>query len=462
MPKAQNKAHLRSLLKKAETRRIDIVGIHNSEGLQGGHGFDTAIQENLGIGRYGIYGSAVHALFEGKGVGSGVGYWDATNATKQVSHLSNSGLNTLYKDQVTTAPASQLQYMNWSSAPTADVNPLWPLHVPTGSSTNQHIGLKIGSNSPVPSQEQLDFVFWGVNWGASGGSFTPNLRRGESPFNNIADLPTQTYNGTNGTLKTTSYTLAANPARTGTSIEFRTVKFGFPTTPVTMFGPLFMTYIRAMRTAKTNGIAMSALYSFGGRSAYDMYMCLSAWPTASWYHFFDALTYNQSVEDPADHVAIFDIYEGSNQAQESGIAAGVPVAGDADHPLNYSWYLRQIVNMIDMHWENSGRNPENIGFRVSCSHPLNDVGLESEMYSYRTALAAEFANDERVCVVDYSQLTTVAEMISEGDFADTIHLTRDGYVRIDNLAWQEILTEDYTYSSGLFSGAMSLLIDDIS
>ena len=108
-----NKLKLQNILKKASARRIDIVGVHNSEGLQGGHGWDTAIQENLKT-TYGVYATAAYSFLENKALGAGVGYWDSSTNSKVVTYIANSSLGTAVGSQVTSAPSALLQHMNLS------------------------------------------------------------------------------------------------------------------------------------------------------------------------------------------------------------------------------------------------------------------------------------------------------------------------------------------------------------
>lgn len=437
--KVYNKLPLQKILDKAYNQRVDIVGVYNSEGLQGGHGWDTAVQHYF-IPFQGIYATAAYSFFEAKGIGAGVGYWDVSTGSKVVSYLANSNLNTACAGNVTSAPAALLQHMNWSSAPTADVDPVWPLYVTSAQSLSTPTGLQINESSAIPVADALTFNFWGVNTTTTGGSFKPQIRRANAPYTTLYDWATVTYTGTTGTIKKTTYNLASDGSR-NYPIEFRTHE-GW--NPATMVGPLFLTYMRAARTNKTNGLALTPLYSYGGRSAYDMYMVLNAFPQTSWDHFFDVLTEYQGATK-ANHYAIFDLYEGSNQAVETNVAAGAPVQGTPAHVNNYVWYMQQLVAIIEAKWTASGRNVNNIAFRLSCTHPVDVTATESTLNTYRAALKSQlrFGNQEkRVCLVDYSELITLSQMKASSYFSDTIHLTRDGYLMLNLLSWEEITTKD--------------------
>lgn len=438
--KAYNKLPIQRILNKAYDQRVDIIGIYNSEGLQGGNGWDTSVQHYFNP-RQGIYASAAYSFLENKGQGAGVGYWDSSTNSKVVTYLANSNLKTAVEGNVTSAPSALLQHMDWSAAPTADVNPVWPLYATSAQSLTTPTGLQVNESSVIPVNDALTFNFWGVNTATTGGSIKPIIRRADAPYTTVYAWSNPiAYTGTTGTITKTTYNLSA--ASRGYPIEFRTHE-GW--NPATMIGPLFLTYMRVCRTNKTQGLALTPLYSHGGRSAYDMYMCLNAFPQTSWNHFFDVVTEYQG-ETKSNHYAIFDIYEGSNQAVETSVAAGAPVQGTPAHVNNYVWYMQQLVAIIEAKWTASGRNVNNIAFRMTCTHPVDTSGTESTMGTYRSALKNQlrFTNQEkRVCLVDYSEIITLSQMKSPTNyFSDTIHLTRDGYIYLDLLSWEEVTKVD--------------------
>lgn len=462
MPGIYNASQLKKVLSRAITHRLDIVGVYNSEGLQLGNGWDTAIQENLNP-TYGIYGTAAYSFLENKAIGAGVGYWDSTTASKVVQYIANGGLGTATGNQVTTAAAYMLQHMDWSAAPLADVGPSWPLHVTAAQALSTPTGLQINESSVIPVNEALTFNWWGVNNAVgNGGNLKPIIRRGNAPFTTLYTSPTLMYEGTEGSIRKETYNLAA--ATRNYPIEFRTHEGWNPTT---MSGPLFLTYMRACRTNKTNGIAMTPFYSMGGRSAYDMYMCLNAFPQTSWNHLFDVVCEYQHAQK-SQHHALFDIYEGSNQAVETSVAAGAPVQGTPTHADNFLWYIQQLVSIIETKWVNSGRQLANIAFRVACSHPVKYAPTEAILVTYRNRLKTglRFNNQEkRVCLVDYADMYTVNQMNSAGYFlsGDDYHLTRAGYIALDASAWTGIANAPVvakTYKGGIMSPAiMSTWID---
>lgn len=441
MPVHYNPKPLRDMIRRAASRRIDIIGIWNSEGLQSSTGWDTAIQQALGVDRYGVYATGCHSFCEGDGgSGSGVGFGDNTVPSETIETLANGTLFTYGNARVTTAPASQLQFLDWSASPAGSFAPTKPLYIEAAASNNTPTGLTIGnaaSTRPIPTTEALTWTFWGANWGASGGSFQPIVRLSASPFTVLNTLGTINYTGTNGTILKTEVNVAADASR-ATGVQFRTHT---GVNPTTMLGPLFLTYMRACRTNKTNGIAVTPFYSAGGRSAYDMYEALIAVPETTWEHLFDAATTYQGAT-LADHCIVFDIYEGSNQANETGVNIGAPQPGDADHPDNFVWYITSLIAQIQFYWVSTGRSASNIVFRVSVSHPINDSPIEAECAAYRAALVAQLDFDgthSNVTVLDRAAAASLSEMVAVGDFSDTVHLNDAGYTRTERKAWNSLL-----------------------
>lgn len=440
MPAYYNPEPLRRMIRKAANRRIDICGLWNSEGLQGGTGWDTAIQKAVGVDRFGVYATGCHSFCEGDGAsGAGVGYWDTADYSKQISTTANGTLFTYGDARILTAPALQLQHLDWSAAPAGSFGPVKPLHIASGDSNNTPTGLSVGegtpSTAPIPPGEAITWTWWGANWGGTGGSFAPILRRADSPYTSLATIGTINYTGTSGTILKSEYAQAADSSRTYPT-AFRT----HASVAATMVGPLFLTYMRACRTNRTRGVAVTPFYSAGGRSAYDMHAALTSLSDQSWYHLFDALTTYQG-SDLAEHCVIFDVYEGSNQANETGVSASAPQPGDADHPDNYVWYIQQIIIHIQGLWNLSGRSSNNLVFRVSCSHPINDVGVEAECAAYRAALLAQmdFNTFPTVTILDRTKVASLSAMLSAGDFSDTVHLTDAGYIRTEGKAWDYLL-----------------------
>ena len=444
MPKGHyNPSRLLRFVKLAASRRIDIVGVWNSEGLQAGSGWDTAITAALGVDRYGVYATPAYPWLEGTtGSGIGTGYNYASGAASY-EYAANGTLFTYANPLIGTAGANQLQWLNWSAAPTAAGTK--PLHVPLGDTKTDATGFAIyniagtSRNNPIPIAEALTFTFWGVNY-TSGGSIKPIIRCNGTPnFAEVYNFGVITHTGTDGVVRKTSTNIAANAARSSwNGLGFRSHE-GF--NPATLIGPMFLTWMRACRTNKSTGIAVTPFYSVGSMSAYDIYEAINSVPQETFEHFFDVLCEYQT-GGLSQHMAIIDVYEGSNQGTETLISAGAPNQVTADAVENYVWYMRAIVAKFRTGWTASGRDAANLCFRVSCSHPLNDTLPEAKMVTYRAALKAgmDFAGtDADVCVLDRAEISSLTEHLSKGDFADTVHLNHAGYLRTERKTWNTLL-----------------------
>jgi hypothetical protein len=441
-----NPGPLVEMLQLAKSRRVDIVGVWNSEGAFGAHGFDNALMWALGVDRFGVYATGATSWMEGDGAqGQGHGF-DVANSLTGFGILANGSLYTYASSRFFNATANQLQHMDWSSAPTGSYAPVKPLHVEQSaaiSTPQPGTGLvlyrRAGYINPIPLDESITFTFWGANWASSPGTLRPVIRNGDSPFTVIHDFNLITYSGTDGTIRKTEHTIAADAARA--SWEQLQLYSHHNVFIATMVGNLFMTYMRACRATKTNGIAVSPLYSAGSRSAYDMYEALNAVPQETYEHFFEAVCAYQGA-DTSQHVAIIDVYEGSNLVNETGVSAGAPVPGTPAAAANYVWYMQEIIAKVQNGWVSSGRNASNIAFRVSCSHPITTTADETTLGTYRAALVAGMdfqGTHSNVCVIDRAAITPLAEMQAAGDFQDGVHLNYGGYIRTERKYWNAIL-----------------------
>lgn len=444
MPKGHtNAGRLLRFVKLARTRRMDVVGLWNSEGLQAGTGWDTAITAALGVDRFGVYATPAFPWLEGTaGSGIGTGY-NYASAAASYEYNANGTLFTYANPLIGTAATAQLQWLDWSNAPTAAGTK--PLHVPLGDTKTDATGFGIYNiaggdrNNPIPITDALTFTFWGVNY-TSGGSIKPIVRCVGTPdYAEVYNFGVITHTGTDGVVRKTSTNVAASAARSSwNGIAFRSHE-GF--NPATLIGPMFLTWMRACRTNKLAGIAVTPFYSVGSQSAYDMYEALSTLPIETFEHFFDVLCEYQT-GGISQHMAIIDLYEGSNQGVETLISVAAPNQVTADAVENYVWYMRAIVAIFRSAWTTSGRSAANICFRVSCSHPLNNSAPEAKMVTYRAALKAgmDFADtDADVCVLDRAEICSLSKHVNRGDFADTVHLNHAGYLRTERDTWNALL-----------------------
>lgn len=440
MPKGYyNVGPLRTMLSKARTQKVDIAGIWNSEGTYLANGILTGINEALRP-RLGIYGcpavsfgmsnnddSAVDSVVTYKYGSGGVQYYWHT--------LGNGSTWTAYKTERTSVNATQLDFFNWNGTE-AVVAPNFPGHAPgalAGWACWEIVNVS-GRANPIPITDSMTATFWGAEFTTGGGSIAMTFRRADGAYTIVSNFGGSTsYAGTDGTMKKTEATVAADSSRSSWG--------GMQLIATSLTGKIFNTWMRVSHGTKTNGVAITPFYSRTSMSMYDMYLAVMGFTQLSYEHFFDVLTAHQG-SNMNNHCVIFDLYEGSNFYSEGSVDAGAPVPGTANSPLNYVWYVQQIVAQIQGYWINSGRPVTGIAFRVSASHPINHAATEAGVDTYRAALKTglRFNNQEaRVTVMDRKELTPLTGMVAAGDFVDSTHLTYAGYVRTEQECWKPLL-----------------------
>jgi hypothetical protein len=446
MAKYYNPKPVRDLLRRAATRRIDIAGIWNSEGGYLGHGIETGLFNALWP-RYQCYGlpmmsfgasdnqdNAVEGVIGPNWGGGGVEYYMRSNG--------NGSTWTATKAERAAAPTPQRDIFDVTGLPANSWGPHFPLYCAagvTGWVAYETVTQTVRGN-PIEIGNALTATFWGTEWTSGGGSMAVTVRKKSSPFTVAHNFGTVSYAGTDGVVKKSEASIAADSGRSAWD--------GIQFFAQTLSLKLFASWFRMIETNKTAGFCLHPLYSRSSMSAYDMYSVIIALPDSSWYHIFDVLTAYQG-SDLAEHMCLFDINEGANQAGETSAAAGDPQPADADHPDNLVWYMLQIVTHIEGLWESSGRSLSGLAFNLRSTHPINDDTAEAEQVTFRTALRAiDFDTYPRVTVMDMAEISSRTEMAAAGDYQDATHLTFSGYTRVERKAWQGVLTAGLSQNHG--------------
>jgi hypothetical protein len=430
-----NPKPLRNMLRRAASRRIDIAGIWNSEGTFASWGIESGLFLALWR-RYQCYGTSALSFGASQDDDNAVdGHlgpnWSSTTGDQYYRNFGNGTTWTQTKSYRASAPAANRTHFDITTQPAGKWGPHYPLYnggTITGWVNFENYRYSVRAN-PIPIEESLTATFWGVEFTTSGGSVVGVFRTNAGVT--VHNFGTVSYAGTDGLVKKSEATIAADSGRTvNTSMQMHFTTFGTN---------IFLTWMRMARAAQTSGFAVHPFYCKGSQSIYDMWECLTTLPATSWYHYFNVLT-NYQGADVANHCAIFDIYEGSNFAGESSVSGSAPQPGDADHPDNYLWYVQQIVTHIEGLWILSGRSLDNIAFRVRASHPINSGPTEAEVETFREKLRTmDFAAYPRVTVCDMKALAPLEEMVAAGDFFDATHLSYTGYVRTEEKAMRDLM-----------------------
>lgn len=438
MARYYNPKPVRDLLRLAAIRRIDIAGIWNSEGNYLGHGIENGMFNALWP-RFPCYGMPMMSFLPSD-PGNDATYdqqigpnW-GSGGVEDYWHQAGDGgtLYTLAYPQRASAPAAVRTCFDVAtlSGTWGSQFPLYLSATAAGRWQAQNYNNYTTRRNPINIANALTCTVWSAQFSSGGGSFAAVLRDSDtSP--NIINLGTISCAGLDGGVTKTEGTAAADSARSSWG--------GLQFFANTFVNKVFASWWRWAETTKTAGFALHPLYSKGSMSAYDMYTAIFALPQNTWNHIFDVMTAYQGA-DLSQHVAIFDINEGANQAGEGSVAGGAPQPGDSDHPDNLVWYMLQIVAQIQSFWDLSGRSLSNIAFNLRVTHPINDDTAEAEMATYRTALKAiDFTANPRVTVMDMAEIASRAEMVASSDYQDATHLAYSGYLRVERKAWRGLL-----------------------
>lgn len=435
----------RRLLRAATVRRVDIAGINNSEGLFGGHGYDHA-EQLVFARRFGLYGQGIVTAASSDGGSSAAGMGLFVSGANNVTGAVSGGVVTNARTNLASAPAALKANLDQTNTPNTaggsiGYSPMEYVHVPSGSTETGFAGINWGNAClSVPIAEALEFDFWRGQWGASGasGTFTPLVRRDESPFTVVnAGTAQASTGGTLGVMQQVTLTVAADAGRASWG---RMAAFAFNGgAGRNVTGPAFITGMRMTRTNKLNGVARSCIYSAGSRTILSMWHWATLMPSTSWAHIFTMLCAKQN-QALADQMLLVTIDEGTNQASETRFGTGAPNQTTANAAENFVFYMRGITAKIRAEWLASGRNPNNLAFNVRCTHGTT-VGNNATLIAYRAALLAglDFAGvDKDTTLVDAELVRPQTVMTADGDFADTVHLTQAGYERCAADYWQAI------------------------
>ena len=448
LPGLTNPDPARRLLRRGLVQRVDICGINNSEGAFGGHGYDHATQRILQ--RYaGFYGTGLFSAMQSDGgsAGSGDGFGLPSAADRAQSSVSG-GLVTTGRAALASTPAALLANFNQTNTPLTASSAIGyasmeVLHVASGATESGFSGISLGGSNPViPFADAFTYSVWRGEWGASGGSGTmqPYVRRDESPFTNLGNAAVQPSNsGTLGNMVRCDVNVAADAGRAGWGAIAAYIVNGGGSRTIT--GPAFATFQRITRTNVQHGFARTALYSAGSRTAMSMWQWATLMPSTSWQHAFNAMCELQG--SLSTQCLLVELEEGTNQTGESRFAVGAPNQSVADAPENFAFFMRGICAKIRAEWAASGRSPNNLAFIVSATHGTT-VGNNAELVTYRAALASSFdfaGVDRDVTLADREQLRPQSVMTTDGDFADTVHLTQIGYERCQAALYHALLHE---------------------
>lgn len=396
------------LLKLAGTRRIDVVGIWDSNGTFGGYGWDHGIMQAMITRGYQMYATPLYSLGEGAATdgtnaaqGNGHGIYGGSDANR-ISHRSNSSLTTAMNTATclrmqATVPHADL-IKHWDMRSAGNYAPCNYVYAPTGTAWNasQAVGIAIygGANNPLDATGELRADLW-LGEFPSGTTGSVQYRWidngagvGSTGSTNSAGA------GAGYAMRKVSHTLASG-ARAGT-VEFRC--------PMGGGGQWFGTFCRAVNTGRTKGCSVSGLYSCGSQSTYDMANALIGMPNDSLQHYLDCVTDSQT----GTKKALVWVAIGPNDTSETNKLAGAPAGLGSDAAV-VKYNVEQIVSRIVTAWEGMGRNKTDLVVLLT-THPPQQSGNTSMGPYHEKLVEISDANPTHVVAFDMSLAVTYAEL----------------------------------------------------
>ena len=394
---------LSQFFRAAQTTRVDVVGIGDSNQLYFGtgwdHGWILAIEDRLGT-----HSSSLLSLGEngGNSAGAGVGFSIFPTLSQGTFHYEGAG--PFYNDYLT--PGIEMQPLNYAAVPAEQ------------STTLLSHGLTISSDSIITVTDPIRFhLSYAAFEDTPPNTFRPIVRLGQSPFTVLYESPPLSTQGEQGIVSSSfDFPGTATPA----PLQFMLGRFN-----TTLNGPFVAYTARAERPAIASGGSFSTLYAFGNQSTRDMAAALTQASDLYLTTYFDQIRSLQGDEK----FVLVRINSGLNDRFEN-----LPPVDGSDFPPNspeaYAANLRAILNRITTIWSNAGWNQSELYFLITPSHPVSTPDQQS-LTDFRQAareLAAEF---NRCAVVDFTLLTDASEMLANnwyksGGF-DRNHLTQPGY-----------------------------------
>ena len=377
---------------RASTRRVDIIGIGDSNEFMDGYGFDGALRKALAT-RFGLYATKIT---NGAWVGA-----PSTGASELLGTFANCNTGYAYVPDGTS--------------------------IAVGTQNGIFMGQTDSKGELIdPTANLRCHVSYGT-FSTGSGSFKPIIRREESPYTAIANGGVINTNTGSETLVRSSFDVAASSARVGWLLSLKwTVSGGIPIT-----GNFIGYGLRVENLDKSNGISFTSLYGRGGQSLWDMATTLQTeFTDDTLTNFFNEARRLQLDKNQKPIVVIY-LNSGLNDRNETSVPSlGWRASTVGDSPTAYLDNLEAIAKRISDIWQINKWDERELFFWINPSHPVSTPD-DAELKSYRKAAYTFAGSRARVSVVDFENITSSTEMLSNGWYknsgADTSHLTTAGY-----------------------------------
>ena len=381
---------------QAATRRIDIVGIGDSNQYFGGYGFDYALRNAL-ASRFGLY--ATPPLQGGDKFGVQTGF-SLTQAEKVLA-----GVEPNYIAEGSTVSGSGQQA-------------IW---VGNGALATKYL---------INPSSKLRCHFAYSTFTSGTGNFRIGIRNEASPYTTYAQSPVINTNTGAETYQLSQLDLEAG-ARDNQTLGFR-----FAHIAQTITGPFLSYFMRVEDVNKDSGICFSSIYGVGGQSLWDMNQKMSepsetnpnGYTMQELTNYFSEIRRLQLSKSQKPIVVIY-INSGLNDQHEEKTpswgwrASTLPTSATA-----YLDNLEALTKRIEDVWQYNGWAENELFFWINPSHPISTPD-HPQLISFRKAASSFAANKSRISFVDFENLTSYDDLQSRDlyDAAGPYHLKKAGY-----------------------------------
>jgi hypothetical protein len=260
------------------------------------------------------------------------------------------------------------------------------------------------------------------------GLYYPTARIGQPPWSTLALFGVATTRtGDEFALRTTSYTLGADPSRVA-PVEFR---FS-PTFYSEGFGGPFFALWHRVEQVDAPGMSAHTLYAVGGRSARFMAATMAAASDEMLGSYFAEV--RRLLPEPRR--ILVRIHQGLNDRNEINPSVGQGIT-PGDSPAAFVDNLRVTIDRIRGVWQARGWPQDEVHFLIVTPFMVA-TEQDVELVGYQEAARALVDEYDRLAVLDQSALAPYAEMVGGNFFAtptDRNHLSTHGY---DTLSAREL------------------------
>lgn len=403
----------------AQTMRVDVVGMGDSNQGFGGSGWDHGYQKALSD-QFGMYATGLLTQNENQGQGNGLGYLYNRISSGPVGNYNG-------------APAFYDAFLNVGSTST----PLLPhgyMFVPSGQQVSSFAlqGLSLQPGIPLNISGPLRFH---LNYGtfSTSGFFRPTIRMDASPYSTLVQSPIIVSTFSSQPDGLVDYKLDLPAASRTYPVGFRYTTAG----EANLSGPFFGLYLRAENLDKTQGTSFSTLHYGGGYSARDYAAALQSADPKYLDEYFRQVRRLQGDEK---HVLI-RINSGLNDRNEglASVRSGITPGNSAEA---FGDNVQFVIDSIRAVWIRNGWDVSELYFAVVVSHDVPDsADSASQLDQYRIVAARVARENERTAAVNFDLIVPAAYMQSHGFYASLVdfnHLQQSGY---EYLASKELEAE---------------------